>query len=140
MLRSSQWRIEQWNLDRLEEEASNLHSFCMSLSGATHVVQWGGSDVYKVGGKVFAILIRDPDGQMRVTFKASPMSFEMLKSVPGMRPAPYLVSRGLKWLQWLDESTLDRQALRDYVRRSHAMAMDGLSKAKRMALQSPPSA
>ena len=112
MLRSSQWRIEQWSLDRLEEEASNLHSFCMSLSGATHVVQWGGSDVYKVGGKVFAILIRDPDGQMRVTFKASPMSFEMLKSVPGMRPAPYLASRGLKWLQGLDESTLDRSRSR----------------------------
>ena len=124
----------------MEETRSALHCFCMSLCGATHVVQWGGSDVYKVGGKVFAIVVMDAGGQMRVSFKASQMSFEMLKAVPGVRPAPYLASRGLKWLQWLDETTLDGQALRDYVRQSHAMAMDGLSKRKRMELQSGPSA
>ena len=109
----------------------------MSLCGATHVVQWGASGVYKVGGKVFAIVVTDADGRMRVTFKASEMSFEMLKGEPGVRPAPYLASRGLKWLQWLDETTLDGQALLDYVRQSHAVAMDGLSKKKRMALRSP---
>jgi predicted DNA-binding protein (MmcQ/YjbR family) len=38
-----------------------IHTFCLCLSGATHVVQWGGSDVYKVGGKVFAIASRDVD-------------------------------------------------------------------------------
>lgn len=124
----------------MEETPSALHCFCMSLCGATHVVQWGGSDVYKVGGKVFAIVVRDAGGEMRLSFKASQMSFEMLKTVPGVRPAPYLASRGLKWLQWLDETTLDGQALRDYVRQSHAMAMDGLSKRKRMALQSGPAA
>ena len=124
----------------MDEKPSTLHCFCMSLCGATHVVQWGGSDVYKVGGKLFAIVVRDADGRMRVTFKASETSFEMLKAVPGVRPAPYLASRGLKWLQWLDETTLDGQALRDYVRQSHAMAMDGLSKRKRMALQSWPTA
>ena len=32
-----------------------VHEFCLSLCGATHVVQWGGSDVYKAGGKLFAI-------------------------------------------------------------------------------------
>lgn len=124
----------------MDEKPSALHCFCMSLCGATHVVQWGGSDVYKVGDKVFAIVVRDADGRVRVTFKASQMSFEMLKASPGIRPAPYLASRGLKWLQWLDERTLDGQALRGYVRQSHAMAMDGLSKRKRMALQSGPTA
>lgn len=112
-----------------------IHEFCLSLSGATHVVQWGGSDVYKVGGKLFAIAGTDSDNQVWVTFKASDMSFEMLKSEPGMRPAPYLASRGLKWLQRFDSHTLDDAALRDYVRQSHAMVMAGLSKKKRLALQ-----
>ena len=107
----------------------------MSLSAATHVVQWGGSDVYKVGGKVFAIISADSDNQLRVTFKASEMSFEMLKSEPGMRPAPYLASRGFKWLQWFDDRTLDDQALRDYIRQSHEMVLAGLSRKKRLALQ-----
>ena len=112
-----------------------VHEFCLSLSGATHVVQWGGSDVYKFGGKLFAIAGTDLDNQVWVTFKASDMSFEMLKSEPGMRPAPYLASRGFKWLQRFDSQTLDNAALRDYVRQSHAMVMAGLSKKKRLALQ-----
>lgn len=123
----------------MEETESSLHCFCMSLCGATHVVQWGGSDVYKVGGKVFAIVTTDASGRIRITFKASQTSFELLKEAAGVRPAPYLASRGLKWLQWLDETTLDREALRAYLRQSHAMAMDGLSRKQRMALQFPPS-
>jgi len=122
----------------VDKTPPELHPFCMSLCGATHVVQWGGSDVYKVGGKVFAIAVTGPDNDVRVTFKASETSFEMLKGEPGMRPAPYLASRGFTWLQWFDERTLDAPALRDYVRQSHAMVMAGLSKKKRLALQAPP--
>jgi len=112
-----------------------IHEFCLSLLGAAHVVQWGGSDVYKVGGKVFAIISADSDNQLRVTFKASELSFEMLKSEPGMRPAPYLASRGFKWLQRYDDRTLDDRALRDYLRQSHDRVLAGLSKKKRLALQ-----
>jgi len=119
----------------LEKDFPGLHAFCMSLCGATHVVQWGGSDVYKVGGKVFAIAGTDSGSSVRVTFKASEMSFEMLKSEPGIRPAPYLASRGFKWLQRFDDRTLDDQSLRDYLRQSHAMVMAGLSMKKQLVLQ-----
>ncbi|WP_339764791.1 MmcQ/YjbR family DNA-binding protein [uncultured Hoeflea sp.] len=130
-------RMKHQRQNRLETFSMEINEFCLSLLGVTHVVQWGGSDVYKVGGKVFAIISTDPDNQPRVTFKASEMSFEMLKSEPGMRPAPYLASRGFKWLQRFDERTLDDQALRDYIRQSHAMVLEGLSKKKRLALQNP---
>ena len=30
------------------------NAFCASLPAASHVVQWGGAHVCKVGGKVFA--------------------------------------------------------------------------------------
>lgn len=119
----------------MEKGHADINEFCMSLPAATHVVQWGGSDVYKVGGKVFAIAVRDSADRARVTFKASEMSFEMLKGEPGIRPAPYLASRGFKWLQRFDDRTLDDQALRDYVRQSHAMVLAALSKKKRLALQ-----
>ena len=32
-----------------------FNSFCDGLTATTHVVQWGNADVWKVGGKVFAI-------------------------------------------------------------------------------------
>ncbi len=31
------------------------NAFCAALPATSHVVQWGGSQVWKVGGKVFAI-------------------------------------------------------------------------------------
>ena len=48
-----------------------VNAFCASLRAATHVVQWGGSDVWKVGGKLFAVI-----SGAGVTFKASDMAFD----------------------------------------------------------------
>ena len=31
-----------------------LHTAAMALPGATHSVQWGDDNIYKVGGKIFA--------------------------------------------------------------------------------------
>jgi predicted DNA-binding protein (MmcQ/YjbR family) len=59
------------------------------------VVQWGGSHVWKVGGKVFAIGGWG-DGEAVFTFKVTDLSYEILNDQPGLRPAPYLASRGMK--------------------------------------------
>ena len=40
------------------------NAFCKSLPATTYVMQWGGSHVWKVGGKVFAIGGWD-DGEQR---------------------------------------------------------------------------
>jgi predicted DNA-binding protein (MmcQ/YjbR family) len=77
----------------MTREGFNL--VCRGLKATTHVVQWGESDAWKVGGKVFAIGV--PNGRTALTtFKTSPMSFDLLKEQPGLRPAPYLASRGFK--------------------------------------------
>ena len=104
--------------------------FCGALPAATFVVQWGGSHVWKVGGKVFAI--RDDEGGF--TFKATPLAFEVMASAPGMRPAPYLASRGLKWLQRTDASQVSDEELRGFLRASHALVAAGLPRKTRQAL------
>ena len=103
--------------------------FCASLPHAHSVVQWGGAHVWKIGGKVFAIGGWDDGKTLAVTFKCSPMSFDLLKSEPGLRPAPYLASRGMSWLQRTNEDSMDDSALRDYLRESHRLASLNLSKA-----------
>ena len=99
----------------------------------TYVVQWGGSHVWKVGGKVFAIG-RENDGEPSYTFKAGDISYELLKDQKGLRPAPYLASRGLKWIQQFAKPGLTDDELRGYIRRSHALVVQGLSKKKRAEL------
>ena len=103
------------------------NDFCRSLPHTTHVVQWGGAHVWKVGGKVFAIGWPESDG-MLVTFKCSEMSYDLLKEMSGCRPAPYLASRGMKWIQRTGPESLDDAALRDYVAESHRIVSSGLPK------------
>jgi predicted DNA-binding protein (MmcQ/YjbR family) len=115
-----------------------LNKFCRSLPATTHVVQWGGSHVWKVGGKVFAIGGWHED-EPSFTFKLSHIAYEMLKEQPGLRPAPYLASRGMKWIQHFAKPGLTDEGLQDYIRQSHVIVAQGLSKKKRMALGlSPP--
>lgn len=115
----------------------DYNAFCMALPGTTHVVQWGESHVWKVGGKVFAIASRwhsGPDGPPYVTFKTSEMSFDLLKDQPGCRPAPYLASRGMKWIQRHGDESMDDAALRDYIRESHRLVVAGLTRKIRTEL------
>ena len=108
-------------------------AFCASLPGTTTVIQWGGAHVWKVGGKVFAI----GGWQEEVpafTFKVSEMAFEVLPDVPGLRPAPYLASRGLKWIQHYAEPGLADEDLRDYLHASYRMIAAALPKKIRAAL------
>lgn len=104
------------------------NEFCRALPLTTHVVQWGGAHVWKVGGKVFAIAWFEGGGEPAVTFKCSAMSYHMLQEMPGCRPAPYLASRGMKWIQRTSAEELDDDGLEDYLRASHSLVVAGLPK------------
>lgn len=97
------------------------------------MVQWGNADVWKVGGKVFAICGWN-DGRDAFTFKASEMAFEVLSQSPGVRPAPYLASRGLKWLQHYAEPGLSDKELIGQIEASYDMVVASLTRKKRNEL------
>ena len=105
-----------------------FNTFCDLLPATTHVVQWGGSDVWKVGGKVFAIGGWDDGDAARFTFKVSKIAYEMLKDQPGLRPAPYLASRGMSWIQHYEEPGLSEEDLKGYLKESHRIVSLGLTK------------
>ena len=107
--------------------------FCAALPASTHVVQWGGAHVWKVGGKVFAIGGWGNEAPA-FTFKTSEIGFEMLRQQPGLRPAPYLAARGLKWIQHFGQPGLNDAELRDYIRASYAMVATGLTRKLRREL------
>ena len=114
--------------------ADEFHAFCAALPATSHVVQWGGHDVWKVGDKVFVIAGFSEQEGPRFSFKVSDISFEILQDQPGLRPAPYLASRGMSWIQHYEEPGLDDAALRDYIRESHRLVAAGLTKKKQREL------
>ena len=110
-----------------------FNAFCGAMKATNHVVQWGNADVWKVADKVFAICGWN-DGKDAFTFKVGDIAFEVLGSEPGIRPAPYLASRGMKWLQVYEDTAMSDASLRDHIEESYQLVLAKVTKKKRREL------
>lgn len=110
-----------------------FNAFCAALPATNHVVQWGNSDVWKVGPKVFAMCGWN-DGKDAFTFKVSDIAWEILPDMPGLRPAPYLASRGMKWIQHYEAPGLSDTELKAHLTASYDMVKAKLTKKLRTDL------
>jgi predicted DNA-binding protein (MmcQ/YjbR family) len=104
-----------------------VEACAMALPAATRVVQWGGSDVYKVGGKVFAICGLSGG----LSFKVSPIGYEVLTSDGPARQAPYL-AKG-HWVI-VDLDDLDPQDAAGWLATAHSLIAGKLTRAVRAEL------
>ena len=114
-----------------------FNRYCRSLPHVFHVVQWGGVHVWKVGGptgKMFALAFDQGSDVVWYTFKVSPLSYGILKEQAGLRPAPYLASRGMTWIQRINDRTMDDETLRDYLKESHRLCGLALPKFRQKEL------
>lgn len=109
------------------------NTFCATFPAATHVVQWGNSDIWKVGGKLFAVCGWN-NGADAITFKVTDIAFEILPEMEGIRPAPYLASRGMKWLQHYAQPGLSDLELQNHIGYSYDMVVAKLTKKLRLEL------
>lgn len=99
----------------------------MALPATTKVVQWGDSDVYKVGGKVFAICgLRGG-----LSFKVSEIGFVALTEGGPARQAPYL-HKG-SWVI-VDLDGADDADLTDWLATAHSLIAAKLTRLKKREL------
>ncbi|MGL6073163.1 MAG: MmcQ/YjbR family DNA-binding protein [Fimbriiglobus sp.] len=108
---------------------AEFNTYCQSFRGAETVVQWGGAHVWKVGGKVFAIGGWAEGEDLAVTFKVDLLTYDQLQSSAGCRPAPYLASRGMTWIQWTSPASVSSEDLRTYIAESYELVASKLTKA-----------
>ncbi len=90
--------------------------YCLALPHATESVQWGDNLVFKIGGKMFAIVALEP-GDVWLSFKCSPEDFGELTERPGVVPAPYL-SRA-HWVALESEDALSTTELKRLLRQAY---------------------
>ncbi len=109
-----------------------IRAHLAALPGATLSIQWGDEHVWKVGGKMFAVM-RPPDAKVQsISFKAGEDSFAILTQAEGIIPAPYL--QRAKWVR-LDRLTrMKPTELKAYLARAHAIVAAGLTKKVRAEL------
>jgi predicted DNA-binding protein (MmcQ/YjbR family) len=109
-----------------------FNAFCRALPATTYAVQWGGSHVWKVGGKVFATA-SGQDDKPSFAFKVSDIAYQMLKDQPLASCALPCVARH-EMDPTLRKARLSDAELRDCLRQSHLIVSQGLSKKRRIEL------
>lgn len=120
------------SLPRFDMRHADISIFCRSLPGATLSVQWGEERVFKVGGKMFAMLAGPNDKPHHLYFKTSEESFFILTHVKHIVPAPYLAKSHWVYLERLN--ALNTHELKAYLTRAHALIAARLSRSKRAEL------
>jgi predicted DNA-binding protein (MmcQ/YjbR family) len=106
---------------------TEIEKLLLALPATTLSVQWGHDRVFKVGGKMFAVLgFVDKDTPAGLSFKASDDSFRLLTELPGITPAPYLARA--QWVRLDKPSRLKASELKAYLTRAHSIVAAGLSK------------
>lgn len=105
-----------------------FNEFCECLPATTYVRQWGDAHVWKVGGKVFAIGGWEQSDSPAFVFKTSDADFFFLQEEEGFQPAPYMASRGMKWIQVHDTSVVSEEDIKSYIENSHSIVASGLTK------------
>jgi predicted DNA-binding protein (MmcQ/YjbR family) len=100
-----------------------FEAFVLSLPAATLVRQWRDDSVAKVGGKIFCLLDRDPGD---IWLKVSPMSFDLMIELEGVRPAPYFARAS--WVAISAASPLSDAEVRSYIVAAHRLIADRLSR------------
>ncbi|MBK5295135.1 MAG: MmcQ/YjbR family DNA-binding protein [Acidobacteriia bacterium] len=104
---------------------------CLSLSHTTETVQWGDHLLFKIGGKMYAVLPLSPGGNF-LSCKASADEFEDLVERPGIIPAPYLARAN--WVALQSEEAMSRPEVKRLLSQSYSLVLAKLPKKTRAAL------
>jgi predicted DNA-binding protein (MmcQ/YjbR family) len=105
---------------------ATVRKHCLSFPGATVTLQWGNDHVFKVGGKMFAVIGIYAGKFHGLSFKAAADSFVILTQLPGIVPAPYLARA--QWVALDKLSALPAAELKAYLRRAYDIVAAGLPK------------
>jgi predicted DNA-binding protein (MmcQ/YjbR family) len=106
-------------------DIETLRRYCLSLPHATEGIQWGNDLLFRVSGKMFAVvaLERTP---ICISFKCTPEEFAELTEREGIIPAPYMARNNWVMLESLD--VLPRAELKRLIKDSYGMVAAKLTK------------
>jgi predicted DNA-binding protein (MmcQ/YjbR family) len=115
----------------------DVERHCLAHAGAVREEPWSDTVVFKVGGKMFAVIVHDDAHKpIGLWFKASDHSYEILTQIKGIGPCPYFWRA--KWVEMIGLRPLAPDALKAYLTRAHAIVAGKLSRKKQLALHIAP--
>jgi predicted DNA-binding protein (MmcQ/YjbR family) len=112
--------------------SESVRAHCLSFPHATENVQWGNDLVFKIAGKMFAVMVLEPPAKYVLSFKCTEEKFNELIEQDGIDPAPYMARN--KWAALERFDVLSDRELKELLRNSYELVLDKLPKKLRTQL------
>jgi predicted DNA-binding protein (MmcQ/YjbR family) len=113
-----------------------VRAHCLTLPHTTEEILWGDDLVFKIGGKMYAVVVLGISSHNVVmSFKCTPEVFGELVERPGIIPAPY--SARMHWVALEREDALPRAEIKRLIRNSYDLVVAKLPKKKQAELAKP---
>jgi len=113
-------------------DTESVRTHCLSFPQATENVQWGNDLVFKIAGKMFAVMALEGPVKYIMSFKCTEEKFNELIEQEGMDPAPYMARN--KWVAIERFDVLSDKELKSLLRNSYDMVVEKLPKKVREQL------
>jgi predicted DNA-binding protein (MmcQ/YjbR family) len=107
------------NLEKIRE-------YCLSLPHVTEEVLWQKDLVFKIGGKMFAVIGLDAGPASQFSFKCTPEEFAELTELDGIIPAPYAAR--YHWVAVQKPGALNQAEIKRLIKDSYEMVKGKLPK------------
>ena len=119
-------------------DSESVRAHCLSFPHATENVQWGNDLVFKIAGKMFAVMALEGPVKYIMSFKCTEEKFNELIEQEGMDPAPYMALN--KWVAIERLDVLSDKELKSLLRKSYDLVVEKLPKRVREQLGAPTAA
>ena len=113
-------------------DSESVRAHCLAFPQATENVQWGNDLVFKIAGKMFAVMALEGPAKYIMSFKCTEEKFNELIEQEGMDPAPYMARN--KWVAIERFDVLSDKELKELLRNSYEMVCEKLPKKVREQL------
>jgi predicted DNA-binding protein (MmcQ/YjbR family) len=107
-------------------DIEQVRTFCLSFPHVTEKVQWGNDLVFKIGGKMFAVIGLDAASDHCMSLKCTPETFAELIEQDGINPAPYVAR--YHWVALERFNVLKEKELKALLRNAYDLVFEKLPK------------
>ena len=114
-------------------DIESVRAHCLSFPHVTEDVQWGNDLVFKLAGKMVAVIVLEGASKYCLSFKCTPEKFAELVEQDGIDPAPY--SARYHWVALQRFNVLSEKELRALLRESYDLVFGKLPKKVKAQLE-----
>jgi predicted DNA-binding protein (MmcQ/YjbR family) len=116
-------------------DIESVRKFCLSLPHVDEIVQWENDLLFRIGGKMFAVVALEPSHGVLLSFKCTPEKFAELVEQDGIIPAPYVAR--YHWVGFERFDAVPERELKELLKNAYHLVREKLPKKVKDGFEQP---